>query len=100
MFENLKITKNAAPKKCSYSGYGIELDSGSLFSIPNFDWDQNAIIFGVDMSSYVHVDNKNKDMLIFGKGSTQGLDNTTLTAEAEYSLNFSRSQRKFCLSLH
>ena len=52
------------------------------------------------MSSSVHIDNKNKDMLILGKGSTQGLDNTTLTAEAEYSLNFSRSQRKFCLSLH
>ena len=24
----------------------------------------------------------------------------TLTEEAEYSINFSRSQRKFCLSLH
>ena len=34
------------------------------------------------------------------KGSTQGLDNTKLTAEAEYSLNFSRSERKYCLSLH
>ena len=34
----------------------------------------NAIIFRVDMSSYVHIDNK-KDILIlvFGKGSTQGL---------------------------
>ena len=41
-----------------------------------------------------------KDVLILGKGSTQGLDNTTLTTEAEYSIDFSRSQRKFCLSLH
>ena len=52
------------------------------------------------MSSFVHIYNKNKDILILGKGPTQGLDNTTLTAEAEYSINFSRSQRKFCLSLH
>ena len=28
------------------------------------------------------------------------LDDTTLTAEAQYSINFSRSNRKFCLSLH
>ena len=37
-------------------------------------------------------------ILILGKGETQGLDNTKLTAEAEYSMNFSRSKRKFCLS--
>ena len=30
----------------------------------------------------------------------QGLDDTTLTAEAQYSINSSRSNRKFCLSLH
>ena len=30
----------------------------------------------------------------------QGLDDTTLTAEAQCSINFSISNRKFCLSLH
>ena len=39
------------------------------------------MIFGVDMSSSVHVDNKKKDILILGKGPTQGLDDTSLTAE-------------------
>ena len=39
-------------------------------------------------------------ILILGKRQTQGLDNTTLTAEVEYSINFLRSQRKFCLSIH
>ena len=38
----------------------------------------------------IHIDNKSKDILILGKGPTQGLDNTILTAEAEYSVNFSR----------
>ena len=52
------------------------------------------------MSSSVHANDKNKDILIFGKGQTKGLDNTSLIAEAEYSINFSRSERKFCLSLH
>ena len=46
------------------------------------------------MSSSVHANNKNKDILILGKGQTQELDNTTLTAKAEYSVNFSRSERK------
>ena len=50
------------------------------------------------MSSSVHIDNKNKGIIILGKGTTQGLDNTKLTAESDYS-NFSRSQRKFCVSL-
>ena len=56
-----------------------------LVQIPNFDWGENVIIFGADMSSSVHANNKNKDILILGKGQTQGSDNTTLTSEAEYS---------------
>ena len=91
---------NADLYKYSYSGYEIGSDSRSLFSIPNFDWGKNVIIFGVHMSSSTHANNKNKDILILGKRQKQGLDNTTLTAEAEYFINFSRSKRKFCLSLH
>ena len=100
MFGNVWITKNTDLNKYSYSGYGTEFDSRSLFSIPNFRWSKNAIIFGVDMTSSVHVNDKNKDILILGKLQTQGLDNTTLTTEAEYSVSFSISQRKFLLSLH
>ena len=43
------------------------------------------------MSSSVHVDNKGKNILIPGEGPTQGLDDTLLTVEAKYSINFSRS---------
>ena len=52
------------------------------------------------MSSPVHNDKKSKDILILGKRPTPRLYNITLTAEAEYSINFLRSQRKSCLSLH
>ena len=52
------------------------------------------------MSSSDHIDNKGKDILLLGKGPTQGVHDTTLTAEAQESINFSRSKRKFCLSLH
>ena len=49
------------------------------------------------MSSSTHIDNTGKDILILGKGPTQGSDNTTLTIEAKYSINFSRSQRNLLL---
>ena len=52
------------------------------------------------MSSAVHSGSKRKDILILGEGPTQGLDDTPLSAEGKYSINFSRSQRKFCLSQH
>ena len=39
------------------------------------------------ISSSAHFDNKKKDILIFGKGSTQVLDDITLTAEKEYTIN-------------
>ena len=41
-----------------------------------------------------------KDILILGKGPTDGLDDTTLTAEKSYSINFTVQQNKFCLSLY
>ena len=75
-------------------------DSRSEFSLPDGSMGKNAIIFRIDMSSSVHIDNKTKDILILGKGPAQGLDDTTLTTEAQYSINFSISNRKFCLSLH
>ena len=47
------------------------------------------------MNSSVHVDNKGKDILILGEGSTQGLDDTKLTAEAKYPIDFTQSGKRF-----
>ena len=58
------------------------------------------IIFGVDMITTVHDDNKKKYILILGEGLTQGLDDTTLTAEKNSSINFTVLRKKFCLSLY
>ena len=52
------------------------------------------------MSSSVQIDNKNKDILILGKGPTKGLDFTTLTAEAKYPINFAQLGERFVLSLY
>ena len=51
------------------------------------------------MSSSAHIDNKKKEILVPGKGPTQGLEHT-LTAEKMYSINFTVTKKKFCLSLH
>ena len=40
-----------------------------------------------DKSLSAHIDNKKKDILVLGTGPIQGLGNTTLTAEAQYSIN-------------
>ena len=40
-----------------------------------------------------------KDILVLGKGPTQGLEHT-LTAEKIYPINFTLTKNKFCLSLH
>ena len=83
----------------SDSGFGIGFDRRSSFSFPGDGFGQNILIFGVDMSSSPHIDDKKKDMLVLGKGPPQGLEHT-LTAEKVYSINFNATKRKFCLNLH
>ena len=51
------------------------------------------------MSSSAYIDNKKKDILVLGKGQTQGLEHT-LTTEKMYSINFTVTKKKFCLSFH
>ena len=51
------------------------------------------------MNSSAHIDNKKKDILVPGKGPTQGLEHT-LTAKEMYSINFTVTKKKFCLNLH
>ena len=76
------LTKNADPDKYVYSGYGIGFDSCWELSLTDGSVDKNIIIFGVDMSSSVHIGNKGKNILILVKGPTKLLDYTTITAQA------------------
>ena len=52
--------------------------------------EKNIISFGADMSSSVHINNNGKDILIITEGPIQGLDDTTLTAEAKYPINITQ----------
>ena len=66
----VKSTKNADIDKYGYSGYGIGFDLRSWFSHPSSGDGQNVIIYTVDMSSSTKIDNREKDILILGKGLT------------------------------
>ena len=79
MFGAVTLTKNADIDKYGYTGYGIEFDRKSVFSFPGTGFGQNILIFGADISSSAHIDNKKKD-IVLGKRPTQGLEHT-LTAE-------------------
>ena len=46
------------------------------------------------MNSSIHIDNKGKDILIFGQGPTQGLGENSLTAEKMYSISFTLTTKK------
>ena len=99
LFGAVTLTKNDIDKY-RYSAYGIRFDRRSSFSFPGGGFGQSIIVFGVDMNSSIHIDNNGKYILIVGKGPTQGLDENSLTAEKMYSINFTLTKKKFCLSLH
>ena len=67
MFRAAKLTKNADLDKYGYNGYGIEFDARSQLSLSSDEWDKNVVIFGVDSSLLVHVDNREKISQIFMK---------------------------------
>ena len=62
LFGSVKLTKNADPDKYKYAGYSIGFDSRSEFLFTDENYGKNVIIFGADMISSVHVDNKEKYM--------------------------------------
>ena len=59
LFGAVTLTKNADIDKYGYSGYGIGFDRKSSFSFPSGRFGQNVLIFGVDISFTIHVNNNN-----------------------------------------
>ena len=88
LFGHVKLNKNADPDKYKYFGYGIGFDARRNFSLSDGNGiGKNVKKCGPDMSLSVHIDNKKKDLLILCKVPADGLDDTSLTAENEYSIN-------------
>ena len=77
----VNLTKNADIDKYEYSRYRIGFDGHQFYTHPGGGTGTNAIIFGVDMNSSIKIGNKGKDILILGKGPTQGLGEHSLSAK-------------------
>ena len=100
VFGAIKLTKNSNIDKYEYAGYGIGFDSKGTFSDPSGRTGVNVIIFGADLSSRAHANNKTKSILTLGEGFPQGLEDTTLYAEKKCSINFTATRKKSGLGLH
>ena len=79
----LKLTKNADLDKYGYSDYGIGFETLSQFSWSDGEWVKNVVMIGVVNRSSVHVDNKEKDIFVFGERPTYYII-------AKYFINFTR----------
>ena len=86
MFGAVNLKKPIEVDLYKYSGYNIRFDRKVYFSISD-KIGRSVIIFGVDMSSSQHIDNKKKYIFILDNIRTQELVHT-LTAEKLYSINF------------
>ena len=95
LFGAVTLTKNADIDKYGYSGYGIGFDRKSGFSFPGgVGFGQNVIIFGVDMSSSAHIDNKKNHFNSWKRIRTY------TNCRKMSSIKFTVTEKKFCLSLH
>ena len=75
-------------------------DRKGFFSHPSGRTGKNIVIVGADVSSSTKIDHRKKDIIILGKGPTQGLEHP-LSAEKTYSINFTEKKQKtlFMLTL-
>ena len=64
----------------------------------NNDTAKNVIIFGIDNSLSSHTDNPKNNFLVLGKEAIEVINGSVSAAEKK-SINFSKANTKFCLSL-
>ena len=91
LFRAVTLTEQVDIDQYKYSGNGIGFDRKGEFLFGSNGFGRNVIIFGADISSSVHANNKTKNILVLGKDFVQGLDNTTVYAEKMYSINFTEN---------
>ena len=93
--------KNTDKEKCTYSGYRIAFDGKDKWS---FGIDHviiyYVIVFGVDNSSSCRADNLKNNFLVLCEGDTFGINERFGAPEKTFSINFSKANTTFCLSLH
>ena len=92
------IVKNSDKGKHVYSCYGIAFGEKGEWSFGN-DYAGNVIISGVDNSSSSHTNNLKNNFLILGEGDTFGMNGGFGAPQKKFTINFSKPNTKFCLSL-
>ena len=73
--------------------------SGGSWSFDN-GTARNVIIFDGYSSSSSHVDNRKNNFLILVLGPIYGINGKSGSADKRFGINFTKSNIKFCLSLH
>ena len=104
LFGAMQITKNATDNsKNNYKGYGICFDERSEFGhtiteggFTHTTDARNVLIFGADMSFSAHATNRANNIYVMGTGLTQGIHDTTLYAEKNFSRNFTDFGKNLC----
>ena len=97
MFGAVSLTKHVDTDQYRYLDVVLDLIEKESFHLV-MDLVE-TIIFGADMSSSVHANNRKSNIIVLGKDFTQGLSNT-IYVEKLYSINFTKTNTKFYLSLH
>ena len=93
------MTKDIDVDEYKCSGYGIGFDREGTFSVGN-GFGRKFIIFGVDMSSSVHLDNRQKRCFSSWWISYTRIRWRNINCRKRYSTNFTEINKKFCLSFH
>ena len=93
------LIKDTDKEKYVHRGYGITFDSADSWNFDN-DFVRNVIIFDVDNSSSAHADNRKNNFSILGEGPTYGINGSFGSPEKKFSINFTKANTIFCLSLH
>ena len=73
----------------------LDLAEKDFFSLGN-EIGKNIIIFGVDMSSSLNIDNKKNNILILGKGPTKGLEHTLDCRKIVFNQLYLTKYKIFC----
>ena len=90
LFGEISLTENNDIDRHEYSGHGIRFNRKREV-LRGIGFVRNIIIFGVEMGSSVHADNKKKHILTLGEGPPQGLDRATLITKNRCSINFTEN---------
>ena len=101
LFGVTSVVNISDKEKYVYGGYGIAIafDGKSEWTFYD-DYARNVVTFGVDNSSLSHADNPKNSFLILGEGNTFGNKGSFGAPEKKLSINFSKGNTKFRLSLH